>query len=95
MDLLQKVQTLGESAQYDLCGARVATDRLRRDGFDKSVYPAALPDGKRIRVLKVLLTNICEKRCGYCGIRASRSTQRSNVAFDQVRALSARKHGHG
>jgi predicted DNA-binding helix-hairpin-helix protein len=55
------------------------------------IYPAALPDGGRVRVLKVLLTNVCEKNCYYCGVRASRDVPRCSfgpeelaLAFDRM-----------
>jgi predicted DNA-binding helix-hairpin-helix protein len=44
-----------------------------------------------VRVLKVLMTNVCEKNCYYCGIRASRDVPRTSFtpeelarAFDQM-----------
>ena len=95
MDLMQKVETLGEAAQYDLCGATVSTDHRRRDRFDRSVYPASLPNGKRIRVLKVLQTNICEKRCGYCGIRASRDVPRASFEPEELARAFDRIHRAG
>lgn len=35
------------------------------------IYPAKMHNGKRIRLLKTLLTNVCERECFYCGCRAS------------------------
>ncbi|MFC2030476.1 radical SAM protein [Chloroflexota bacterium] len=95
MDLIQKVEMLGEAAQYDLCGVPVSTDHRRRDRFDRSVYPASLPNGKRIRVLKVLQTNICEKRCGYCGIRASRDVPRASFESEELARAFDRIHRAG
>jgi predicted DNA-binding helix-hairpin-helix protein len=91
VDLLQKIEALGESAQYDLCNACGAAARAR-DDLGRWIYPAALPDGKRVRVLKVLMTNVCEKNCYYCAVRASRDVPRSSFqpeelarAFDRMR----------
>ena len=77
MDVVQKIETLGESAQFDLCNACGAATR-KRDDLGRWIYPAALPDGKRVRVLKVLMTNVCEKNCYYCGVRASRDVPRTS-----------------
>jgi predicted DNA-binding helix-hairpin-helix protein len=77
MDLLAKVDILGEAATWDTergCspqGGRVA------DGLDKWIYPAVRPDGKRIRMLKVLQTNVCENNCAYCAFRRDRDVRRT------------------
>ena len=83
MDLTQKISALGESAQYDLCSACGAATRTR-DDLGRWIYPAALPDGKRVRVLKVLMTNVCEKNCYYCGVRASRDVPRTSFTPDEL-----------
>ncbi|NIV35930.1 MAG: putative DNA modification/repair radical SAM protein, partial [Anaerolineae bacterium] len=48
MDVVQKLEALGESAQYDLCNACGSAARVR-DDLGRWIYPAALPDGKRVR----------------------------------------------
>ncbi len=83
MDVVRKIETLGESAQFDLCNACGAATR-KRDDLGRWIYPAALPDGKRVRVLKVLLTNVCDKNCYYCGIRASRDVPRASFTPDEL-----------
>ena len=65
MDTAEKIETLGKSAQYDLCNDCGTTGNRQRDDLGRWIYPTALPDGKRVRVLKVLMTNVCEKNCGY------------------------------
>ncbi len=83
MDVVEKIETLGESAQYDLCNACGASTR-QRDDLGRWIYPTALPDGKRVRVLKVLMTNVCEKSCYYCGIRASRDVPRTSFTPEEL-----------
>jgi predicted DNA-binding helix-hairpin-helix protein len=83
MDVLQKIEALGESAQYDLCNTCGAAAR-RRDDLGRWIYPAALPDGGRVRVLKVLMTNVCEKNCYYCGVRASRDVPRTSFTPEEL-----------
>jgi len=83
VDVTKKIETLGESAQFDLCNACGATTR-KRDDLGRWIYPSALPDGKRVRVLKVLLTNVCDKNCYYCGIRASRDVPRASFTPDEL-----------
>lgn len=83
MDVVKKIEALGESAQWDLCNACGAATR-RRDDLGRWIYPAALPDGKRVRVLKVLLTNVCEKNCYYCAVRASRDVPRTSFTPEEL-----------
>ena len=92
VDTRQKIEALGRSAQYDLCGEACGSEAIRvRDDLGRWVYPAVLPDGKRINLLKVLLTNACENDCYYCVNRASRNFRRISFtpeelayAFDQM-----------
>jgi predicted DNA-binding helix-hairpin-helix protein len=83
VDVVKKIETLGESARFDLCNACGAATR-ERDDLGRWIYPAALPDGQRVRVLKVLLTNVCDKNCYYCGIRASRDVPRESFTPDEL-----------
>ena len=83
MDLEKKIQTLGQSAQYDLCSACGAAER-KRDDLGRWIYPASLPDGKRVRVLKVLLTNICHKNCYYCSVRAGQDVPRTRFTPEEL-----------
>ncbi len=92
MDTIQKVETLGHSAQYDLCGGACGSEAGRvRDDLGRWIYPAVLPDGKRVSLLKVLLSNACRNDCYYCANRASRDFRRVGFtpeelawAFDQM-----------
>jgi putative DNA modification/repair radical SAM protein len=92
VDTRQKIEVLGRSAQYDLCGEACGTEANRvRDDLGRWIYPAVLPDGKRINLLKILLTNACENDCYYCANRASRNFRRLSFtpeelayAFDQM-----------
>lgn len=83
MDVVKKLEALGESAQYDLCNACGAAAR-ERDDLGRWIYPAALPDGKQVRVLKVLMTNVCEKNCYYCGVRAGRDVPRASFQAEEL-----------
>lgn len=77
MDAVQKVGVLGGAAQYDLCGEACGTQANRiRDDIGRWIYPAAMPDGKRVELLKVLMTNACENDCLYCAQRATRDGRR-------------------
>ena len=64
-DAREKVEILGRAAQYDVCGEACGTQAARvKDNIGRWIYPAVMPDGRRIALLKVLQTNACEKNCG-------------------------------
>jgi predicted DNA-binding helix-hairpin-helix protein len=47
------------------------------------VSSAALPNGKRINMLKTLLTSVCERDCLYCPFRADRDFRRATFKPDE------------
>ena len=96
MDTRQKIEVLGRSAQYDLCGEACGTKANRvRDDLDRWIYPAVLPDGKTVNLLKVLLTNACENDCYYCANRASRNFRRINFAPEELACAFDQMHRKG
>ena len=87
-DVHQKIEILGRSAQYDVCGEACGTAASRtRDNIGRWIYPAVMPDGKRVALLKVLLTNACEKNCTYCANRAGRDVRRTRFQPDELARL--------
>jgi predicted DNA-binding helix-hairpin-helix protein len=89
MDTMQKFDSLAAGAAYDLCGACDAgrgADR-KRATLNDWIYPAVLPGGKTIRLLKVLQTNACQNDCSYCPTRASASIQRISFAPEELAAF--------
>ena len=94
--MLEKTSLLAESARFDLCGAcsQTAGGRHRSAG-DRWIYPAALPDGRTIRLLKVLQTNVCTKDCQYCENRVSRDVRRESFTSEELAGLFAALHEAG
>ena len=97
--MLEKTSLLAGSARFDLCGAcsQPAGGR-QRSVDDRWIYPAALPDGRTIRLLKVLQTNVCIKDCQYCENRVSRDVRRESFTPEELAKLfvslqEARKAG--
>ncbi len=84
MDTIQKIELLGRSAQYDLCGACGPQISRERDDLGRWIYPAVMPDGRRIALLKVLLSNACQKDCHYCANRASRDFRRISFTPEEL-----------
>jgi len=48
---------------------------------------AVLPNGKRITLLKSLLTSACERNCFYCPFRAGRDTRRATFKPGEMAAM--------
>ncbi|MBN1139566.1 MAG: putative DNA modification/repair radical SAM protein [Anaerolineae bacterium] len=87
-DAREKVEVLGRAAQYDVCGQACGTDAARKRGeLGRWIYPAVMPDGKRIALLKVLQTNVCENNCAYCVNRRDHDIPRSLFAPDELARL--------
>jgi predicted DNA-binding helix-hairpin-helix protein len=59
------------------------------------VQYATLPGGKRIPMLKTLLTSACERNCYYCPFRAGRDFPRITFQPDELAALFDRLHRAG
>lgn len=96
MDTRQKIQVLGRSAQYDLCGEACGTEANRvRDDLGRWIYPAVLPDGKRVNLLKILLTNACENDCHYCANRAGRNFRRLSFTPEELARTFDQMHRKG
>ncbi len=87
-DARKKVDILGHAAQYDVCGEACGTEAARRrDNLGKWIYPAVMPDGKRIALLKVLQTNACEKNCAYCVNRLGHDMRRTTFSPEELSRL--------
>ena len=54
-----------------------------------------MPNGKRIDLLKTLLTSICERDCYYCPFRAGRDFRRATLKPDAMASLFMEIHRAG
>jgi predicted DNA-binding helix-hairpin-helix protein len=59
------------------------------------VHPAVLPNGKRIKLLKTLLTSACERDCNYCPFRAGRDFRRATFQPDEFARLFIMLYNNG
>jgi len=79
---------LGRAASWDTeHGCSPGGGRTR--GLDGWIYPAVRPDGKRIRLLKVLQSSVCENNCAYCAFRRDRDIRRTAFTPDELARLFA------
>jgi len=64
--LLERLERLGQAARHDLSCACGPSEGRRRGADDRWIYPAVLPSGERIPLLKVLQEGRCDRGCRYC-----------------------------
>ncbi len=62
------------SAQTEPAKPACFTPKEQRAAF---VHPAQLPNGKQVKLLKTLLSSVCERDCYYCPFRAGRDFRRA------------------
>ena len=93
LDVERKLELLGGQARFDISCACGDTSRVNRYG--RFVYPAVLPAGGRVFMLKVLLDNRCTGDCAYCALRAGRRVRRDGFEPDELARLFDRLHRAG
>lgn len=84
MDAWQKIDLLGEAARNDICRGCGTHSSSQKDDIGRWIYPAIRPDGKRVRLLKILQTNVCVKDCRYCANRSQRDVRRATFGPDEL-----------
>jgi predicted DNA-binding helix-hairpin-helix protein len=97
MDQLETLRSLSD--QMDLEHAEEArgetpkpvcfTPKEKRAAF---VHPAQLPNGKKIILLKTLLSSACERDCHYCPFRAGRDFRRATFKPQEFAELFMKLH---
>lgn len=83
----KKLHVLGEQAVFDISCACGMNPPRKPGPEGRWIYPAALPDGKRTNMLKILLDNSCQGDCAYCAQRASRNTRRDKFSPEELARL--------
>ena len=78
VDALESLKLL--SSQMGLePGEDTGSTGLVEDCRNVFVYRAHLPNGKRMRLLKTLLSSVCENDCAYCPFRSGRDFRRASL----------------
>jgi predicted DNA-binding helix-hairpin-helix protein len=88
MDTFDKLQSVSQlmavepaeevgamGATHAVCGASPTADYI---------HYAVMPGGKRIALLKTLMTSACERDCYYCAFRAGRDFRRATFSPDEM-----------
>lgn len=100
MEALEKLRLLGPATCYEpaeetttlgpLAARRSAPagpDGPRPDDLSDCIQNAVMPGGRRIALLKTLLTSACERDCAYCAFRRGRDFRRASFSPDELAQL--------
>ena len=95
-DLSSKLAVLADAAKYDASCAVSAIRAPRTTAQeDLGIYISTGPDGSRLALLKILLTNECIFDCSYCINRRSSDIVRARFTPSEVVALTLDYHRRG
>lgn len=61
---------------------QISSDGKFADGIP--ISEAVMPNGKRMKLLKTMITSACERNCFYCPFRAGRNMRRSSFSPDEL-----------
>jgi predicted DNA-binding helix-hairpin-helix protein len=98
MDALEKLKLLGPATCFEPAEEVGNTGRASfhsEDDDNAFIHNAVMPGGKRIALLKTLLTSACERDCTYCPFRQGRDFRRATFSPDELAALFMRLHKKG
>jgi len=89
MDSLERLKILSgdmdlEPAEDLGCPKLSSANQRPKLRHDPVVSEAVMPNGKRMRMLKTLLTSACERNCYYCPFRAGRDFHRATLKPDEM-----------
>jgi putative DNA modification/repair radical SAM protein len=90
-----KIAILGDGARFDLCGSCFGGESRKRSPLGSWIYPVALPDGKRVNVLKILLSNRCIHNCFYCVNRVESNRYLASFTAEELVRLFVTLYNRG
>jgi predicted DNA-binding helix-hairpin-helix protein len=94
MDLEEKLQAVASAARVE--DPEEASGTAGRGACGSlPVYNAVVSGGKSIRLLKSLLTTVCENNCAYCGIRWAKDSRRVTFQPEEMADLFLRMYESG
>ena len=94
--LEQRLEILADAARYDAsCAVSVADPARSARHNELGIYESVGPDGRRLFLLKILLTNECIFDCSYCMYRRSSDVERARFSPEEVVALTLDYHRRG
>ncbi|MBN1247063.1 MAG: radical SAM protein [Anaerolineae bacterium] len=93
MDASAKLRILGPAARFEpaedvgLMGQKTAGPPPPKE-LSRCISHATLPGGRRVPMLKTLVSSVCENDCRYCAFRSGRDIPRATFVPDELAELS-------
>ena len=85
MDQFAKLGTLSKDMVLEAEGEKECQPVIRGKSLPSiPITEVALPGGKKMKVLKTMLTTACERNCHYCPFRAGRKMRRETFKPDEM-----------
>ena len=89
MNAIEKLKVLApamafEPAEETSVRRQMSAPCASRIKLSDSIHRAVMPGGKRIALLKTLLTSVCENNCNYCAFRQERDIRRVTFTPDEL-----------
>lgn len=84
MDAISLLENLSSEMGIELASDSPNPGLSERKQSALCVSDALLPNGKRITLLKTLLTSACERNCFYCPFRAGRDFRRATLKPEEM-----------
>jgi predicted DNA-binding helix-hairpin-helix protein len=101
IEAIEKLKLLGPATRYEPAeDVNMLRHRRAYEGgvpadLRHCISHATLPGGKRIPMLKTLVSSACEMNCRYCAFSADRDFQRATFTPDELAYLSNRMYELG
>jgi predicted DNA-binding helix-hairpin-helix protein len=96
VETIQKLQRLSQDMNLEPDGVKEADCRPVVGNREHDFIPiseVSMPGGKKMKVLKTLLTSACERNCYYCPFRAGRnSLRRTTFKPDELASIFMQMH---
>jgi putative DNA modification/repair radical SAM protein len=93
--MTDRLAILADAARYDASCAISVADAAKTADAELGIYQSTGPDGRRLALLKILLTNECIFDCSYCVNRRSSDVVRARFTPREIVALTLDYHRRG
>ena len=94
MDLIDRLKILSSHMELEPAEEAGCPAGIKKD-HDPYLHQATLPNGKRVTLLKTLLTSACERNCTYCPFRAGRDFRRETFKPEEMASTFIALHQAG
>ncbi|MGD8457823.1 MAG: hypothetical protein PVF83_15680 [Anaerolineales bacterium] len=85
MEILERLSLFSDEMDLEADSERECKPTIQGKELEEiPITEATLPNGKRIKLLKTMLTSACENNCFYCPFRAGRDMKRASFTPDEL-----------